>query len=79
MSAMQEELITETEAARYLGVSPERLRAFASQGMLQEVIVEVRDQRLTMYYTSEVLRLKERLRGLKDNSATDEWPEFIGQ
>ena len=79
MSAMKEELISEMQAARYLGISPQRLQEFAIQGVLQEVVVEVEDERFTLYYTSEVLRLKERLRRLEDNAAADEWPEFIGQ
>ena len=40
MSTEQEELITEKEAARYLGVSPERLRELVTQGELRLAMVQ---------------------------------------
>jgi len=76
---MQEELITEMEAARRLGVSPARLRFLASQGFLQTVPLHGSQEYAALYYTSEVLKLKERLRVGEGNAGTDEWPEFIDQ
>ncbi len=79
MSAAHEELISETAAARYLGVPPQRVREFASRGLLQAVPVEGPRGREAMYYTSEVLRLKERLRRLGDGAETEEWPDVIDE
>ena len=79
MSAAQEELISETAAARYLGVPPQRLREFTSQGLLQAVPVEGPQGREAMYYTGEVLRLKEHLRGREDDAGAEQWPDVIGE
>lgn len=63
MRAAQEELISEMAVARYSGVPPQRVRGFASQGLLQSVRVQGPNGLETVYDTGEVLRVKERLRG----------------
>lgn len=78
MSAAEEELIPEQEAAQYLEVTPQRLREFASQGALQSVIVQGPSGHEVMYYRGEVLALKERLRG-KRTADTEEWPDVIDE
>ena len=75
MSTGQEELIPEELAARYLEISQERLRGFASRGDLRLVSVWGPDGLEVMYIRGEVLKLKERLRGQE----TEEWPEVIGE
>lgn len=77
---MQEQLITELAAARCLEVSPQRVREFASQGMLRAVPVREGPQvYATLYYTGEVLRLKELLRGQLDDAGAEEWPDVIDE
>ena len=66
-------------AARYLGVPPPHLREFASQGLLQAVPVEGPQGREAMYYTGEVLRLKERLRRQEGNAGAEQWPDVISK
>ena len=78
MSTGQEELITEEDAARYLGVSPERLIELVAQGELRLVMVQSPGELEAMYLKGEVLRLKERLRGQESKSETEEWPDMIG-
>lgn len=77
MSAEQEELITEEDAARYLGVSPERLRELVTQGELRLVMVQKPEGIEAMYLSGEVLRLKERLGDRGSKSETEEWPDTI--
>ena len=74
-----EELMTEEEAARYLAMLPERVREVAAQQMLQGVLVQGPNGSQVLYYSSAVLRLKERLRGPEPMAATDDWPEVIDQ
>ena len=74
-----EELMTQREAARYVGILPERTRELAAQQMLQGVLVQGPNGSEMMYYTSEVLRLKERLRGPAPQAATDAWPDVIDE
>ena len=76
MSTEQDELIVEFEAAAYLEVLPHRLREFASQGMLRSVDVQGPHGHEVMYYRSEVVRLRSRLR---EQDLTDEWPDIIGE
>jgi hypothetical protein len=49
VSAEQEELISEEDAARYLGVSPERLRGLVTQGELRLVMVQRSGELEAMY------------------------------
>ena len=79
MSAEQEELITEEDAARYLGVSPARLRELVVQGELHLVTVQKTEGLELMYFRGEVLRLKEKLRAQESRSETEEWPNTIGE
>ena len=78
MSAGQEELITEEDAARYLGVSPLRLIELVTEGELRLVTVQNPEGIEPMYLRGEVLRLKERLRDQASKSGTEEWPDTIG-
>ena len=78
MSAGQEELITEEDAARYLGVTPARLRELVTQGELHLAMVQGPEGIEPMYFRGEVLRLKEKLRGQESKSETEEWPDTIG-
>ena len=57
---MQAELMTETEAARHLGVTPERIRELVSLGLLRSVFVPGPQGNLMMYYKREIVRFKER-------------------
>ena len=77
MSGGQEELITEEEAMRYLGVSPERLRELVVQGELHLVTAKKPEGIELLYFRGEVLRLKERLRGRGNKPETEEWPDLI--
>ncbi len=79
MSTGQEELITEEDAARYLGISPERLIELVTQGELHLVTVQKPEGLEPMYLRGEVLRLKERLRGQGNKSETEEWPDLINE
>ena len=79
MSTEQEELITEEDAARYLGVSPERLIQLVIQGELRLVTVQKPEGIESMYLKGEVLRLKEQLEDLGSKSETEEWPNTIGE
>lgn len=78
MSAEQEELIAEEDAARYVGVSPERLRELVTQGELRLVMVQRSGELEAMYLSSEVLRLKERLGAQESKPGAEEWPDQIG-
>jgi len=73
----QEELITEEDAARYLGVLPLRLIELVTEGELRLVPVQNPEGIETMYLRGEVLRLKERLRGQGNKPETEEWPDLI--
>ncbi len=77
MSAGQEELMDEQDAARYLGIAPERLRELAAQGEIRVVVVRALDEIEVMYFRGEVLRLKEQLRGQESKPETEEWPDMI--
>lgn len=79
MSAEQEELIPEEDAARYLGVPPERLRLLAVQGELQLVVVNGPNGQESMYLRGQVLRLKEALRRNESKADTEEWPDVLGE
>ena len=79
MSTEQEELIPADEAARYLGVTPKRLTEFVAQGRLRGALVKGPDGLEVMYYLSEVLQLKEHLRGRASQTEADEWPDVIGE
>lgn len=78
MSAEQEELITEEDTARYLGVSTARLRELVTQGELRLVMVQRSGELETMYLKGEVLRLKERLEAQEGKLGAEEWPDTIG-
>jgi hypothetical protein len=67
----------EQDAARYLGITPERLRELATQGEIRVVVVRTLDEIEAMYFRGEVLRLKEQLRGQGAKSETEEWPDMI--
>jgi hypothetical protein len=79
MSAEQEELITENEAARYLSVTPQRLREFVVQGELRMVLVQSKSGEETMYFRGQVLKLKEKLIADEGDEEVEEWPELIGE
>ncbi len=79
MSAGQEELITEEDAARYLGVSPERLRELVTQGVLRMAITRGPEGLEPMYFRGDVLRLKEHLTDQGSKSGTEEWPDIINE
>ncbi len=78
MSTEQEELITEEDAARYLGLSPLRLLELVAQGELHLVTVKKPEGIETMYLRGEVLRLKERLEVQEGKPEAEEWPDTIG-
>ena len=79
MSTGQEELITEEDAARHLGITPERLIQLVIQGELRLVTVQKSEGIESMYLKGEVLRLKERLGAQGGKSETEEWPDTIGE
>ena len=79
MSAGQEELMTEEDATRYLGVSPERLRELVTQGVLRLAMVQGPEGMEPMYLRGEILQLKERLRGQGSKSEVEEWPNMIDE
>ena len=76
MSTEQEELIPEDEAARFLGVTPQRLKEFIAEGSLHGALVKGPNGLEVMYYRGEVLKLKERLRG---EESEEEWPDVIDE
>ena len=82
MSAGQEELMPEDEAAELLGIAEWRLRELASFGELRLVRVEGTEGERVMYFAAEVLALRERLRGQPEEGETetaddDDWPDLI--
>jgi hypothetical protein len=77
VSIEQEELITEENAARYLGVTPERLIELVTQGELRLVTVQRSGETESMYLNGEVLQLKERLGAQEGKPDTEEWPDTI--
>ncbi len=79
MSAKQDELITEEDAARYLGVSPVRLIELVTQGVLRLVIAKREGGLEAMYLSSEVLQLNERPGDWESKPVTEEWPDTIGE
>ena len=79
VSTGQEELMAEEDAARYLGVTPARLRELVTQGVLHVAMVQGPEGIEPMYLTSEVLQLKERLRGQESKPEAEEWPDMIGE
>lgn len=79
MSTGQEELITEEDAARFLGVSPERLMELVTQGELRLVMVQKPEGIEPMYLRGEVLRLKERLGAQEGKPGAEEWPDLINE
>ncbi len=78
MSTGQEELITEEDAAQYLGLSPLRLLELVAQGELHLVTVQKPEGIETMYLRGEVLRLKERLSAQEGKPGAEDWPDTIG-
>ena len=79
MSAGQEELIAEEDAARYLGVPPARLRELVTQGVLHLAMVQGPEGIEAMYFRGEVLQLKERLRSQESKPEAEEWPDMISE
>lgn len=79
MSTGQEELITEEDAARYLGVTPLRLIELVTQGELHLVTVQKPEGIESMYLRGEVLRLKERLGAQEGKPGSEEWPDTINE
>jgi hypothetical protein len=80
VSTEQEELITEEDAARYLGVSPVHLIELVTQGELHLVTVQKPEGSESMYFKGEVFRLKERLRNQESRpETTQEWPDTINE
>ncbi len=79
MSAKQDELITEEDAARYLGVSPVRLIELVTQGVLRLVIAKREGGLEAMYLSSEAFQLNERSGDRASKSGTEEWPDLIGE
>ncbi len=79
MSAAQEELVNEDDAARYLDISPARLRELATEGEIRVVVIRTPDDVEPMYLRGEVLRLKEKLRSQESQPEADEWPEMIDE
>ena len=77
MSSELEELITAEEAARELGVSPERVLEYATQGELRAVTVQGPGGAEVMYYRGEVLRFKDRLGRGGAGAGAEEWPDLI--
>jgi hypothetical protein len=77
MSAGQEELIPEEEAARLLGIAEWRLRELAAQGELRLVRVEGPAGPRVMYLAAEVLALRGRLGGTPEEDDDEEWPDKI--
>ena len=77
MSAGQEELMPEEEAARLLGIAEWRLKELAAEGELRLVHVEGPAGTLVMYFKGEVLALRERLRGKPEADEAEEWPDVI--
>ena len=80
MSAEQEELIPEEEAARLLGIAEWRLGELAAQGELRAVRAEGPGGQRVMYFLGEVLALRERIKGtpeLEDTDENEEWPDVI--
>ncbi len=79
MSAGQEELMDEDDAALYLNISPERLRELATEGEIRVVVVRTPEDVEPMYLRGDVLRLKEKLRSQESQPETEEWPEMINE
>lgn len=79
MSAEQEELIDELDAARYLDISLERLTELATEGEICVVVIQTPDGIEVMYFRGEVLRLKEKLRSQESKSEAEEWPDMIDE
>ena len=77
MSAEQEEMMPEDEAARYLNVSKGRLRELAVQGELRMLLARGPDGEKTMYLRGQVLKLKARLAADEEASGAEEWPDVI--
>lgn len=88
MSARQEELITEEEAARYLRITQERLRPMVSIRLLKTIDVQSPTGTMTFYYRGQIENLKEQLRwetpvretegeSKSEPSIIDEWPDVI--
>lgn len=77
VSAGQEELITEDEAARLLEVTREDVRFLASEGALQSIEVQTPGGDMTFYYRGQVQNLKGRLRQRGKAAPPEEWPDVI--
>jgi hypothetical protein len=67
-------LVTEDEAARYLGVTPDGVWEFAEQDLLHIELIERPGEVEVMYRRREVLALKKRL-GMQGGD--DEWPDEL--
>ncbi len=72
MSTGQDEIITEEEAAWYLGVTTGHLRELVTQGELRLVAVQKPEGIESMYLISEVLRLKARAGDRESKPGTEE-------
>ncbi len=72
MSTGQDELITEEEAAWYLGVTTGHLRELVTQGELRLVAVQKPEGNESMYLSSEVLQLNERPGDWESKPGTEE-------
>ena len=79
MSATQEELMTETEAAQHLGFTPERLRELVSLGLLRSVFVPGPQGNSMMFYTGEIVRFKERHIESENRTDAEKNPDVIGK
>jgi hypothetical protein len=77
VSAEQEEMMPEAEAARYLNVSKGRLRELAVLGELRMLLARGPDGEKTMYLRGQVLRLKARLAADEEASEAEEWPDVM--
>ncbi|PYS75986.1 MAG: hypothetical protein DMF66_17215 [Acidobacteria bacterium] len=80
MSAEQEELITEEEAAKLLGMAEWRIRELAAQGELRTVQADAPGGPRVMYFIGEVLALRGRISGASgadDTDENEEWPDVI--
>ena len=71
--------MTEEDAARYLRIPPARLRELVTQGVLRLAMVQGPEGIEPMYFTGEVLQLKERLRGQESKPKAEEWPDLISE
>lgn len=80
MSAERAELMPENEAVNYLNITAERLRLLVVQGELQMALVCTASGEESMYFTSQIIKLKDKLKAEdmeSEMSEIEEWPEVI--